>query len=174
SMTVPPGGRMVVVGPSGSGKSALMLTLAGLLEARAGTVGCRDGTADPVDLRAAVCYVAEEGHVFSTTVRENLLVARGDADDAELDAALDAVGLRAWVAGLPDGIDTALTGGADAVSGGQRRRLLLARALLHPAPVVLLDEPTEHLDADDAAMLLRRLISAEGGLFGPSKTVVVV
>ncbi|WAC54203.1 thiol reductant ABC exporter subunit CydC [Gordonia sp. SL306] len=174
SVQLPPGARMVVVGPSGSGKSALMLTLAGLLEARTGTVGCRDGTADPVDLRAAVCYVAEEGHVFSTTVRENLLVARGDADDAELIAALDAVGLRAWIAGLPDGIDTALTGGADAVSGGQRRRLLLARALLHPAPVVLLDEPTEHLDADDAAVLLRRLIAAEGGLFGPSKTVVIV
>ncbi|MGC4964359.1 thiol reductant ABC exporter subunit CydC [Gordonia sp. DT101] len=174
SVQLPPGARMVVVGPSGSGKSALMLTLAGHLAAHAGTVGCRDAAAGSVDLRSAVCYVAEEGHVFSTTVRENLLVARGDANDAELSAALDAVGLRSWIDGLPEGIDTALTGGADAVSGGQRRRLLLARALLHPAPVVLLDEPTEHLDADDAAVLLRRLVAADGGLFGPSRTVVIV
>ncbi|WP_343287286.1 thiol reductant ABC exporter subunit CydC [Gordonia sp. SID5947] len=174
SFRLPPGARMVVVGPSGAGKSALMLSLAGLLDARKGTVACTDADGDPVDLRSAVCYVAEEGHVFSTTVRENLLVARGDADDAELSAALDTVGLGTWIAGLPDGIDTALTGGADAVSGGQRRRLLLARALLHPAPVVLLDEPTEHLDADDARELLRRLVATEGGLFGPSKIVVIV
>ncbi|MGK2318510.1 thiol reductant ABC exporter subunit CydC [Gordonia rhizosphera NBRC 16068] len=174
SMRLPPGGRLIVVGESGSGKSTLLLTLAGLLAPRAGVVTCQDDSGDPVDLRAATCYFAEEGHIFSTTVRENLLVARGDATAAEISDAVAAVGLSGWVDSLPDGLDTELVGGAEAVSGGQRRRLLLARALLHPAPIVLLDEPTEHLDADDAARILRRLTVGDGGLFGPDRIVVVV
>ncbi|MFW0796636.1 thiol reductant ABC exporter subunit CydC [Gordonia sp. CPCC 205515] len=173
--TLRPGSRMVVAGPSGAGKSTLLLTLAGLLTPHSGSTTCRstdDGAV--VDARAAVCYFAEEGHVFATSLAENLLVARGDATRAQLSAALDAVGLGEWVAGLPDGLDTELDGGAESMSGGQRRRLLLARALLHPAPVVLLDEPTEHLDDADAQGLLRRLLDPGGGLFGPARTVVVV
>ncbi|MFW0785541.1 thiol reductant ABC exporter subunit CydC [Gordonia sp. CPCC 206044] len=173
SFRLPPGGRLVVVGPSGSGKSTLLLTLGGLLEPRHGTVECRDDD-DRVDPRSAVCYFSEEGHLFSTTVAENLLVARGDATESEVLDALRVVGLADWVHSLPDGLHTELTGGADAVSGGQRRRLLLARALLHPAPVVLLDEPTEHLDDADAAAILRRILSRDDGWFGPHKTVVVV
>ncbi|MGV9713910.1 thiol reductant ABC exporter subunit CydC [Gordonia sp. NPDC003424] len=170
-----PGDRVVVVGPSGVGKSTLLLTLAGLLAPRSGGIICRDeATGDTVDLRAAACYFAEEGHVFATSVRENLLVARGDATETQVVEALDAVGLADWVAGLPDGLDTTLAGGAESMSGGQRRRLLLARALLHPAPVVLLDEPTEHLDADAAAALSARLLAPSAGLFGPSRIVVVV
>ncbi|MDL9945550.1 thiol reductant ABC exporter subunit CydC [Gordonia sp. ABSL11-1] len=174
TMRLGPGERMVVVGPSGSGKSTLLVTIAGLLASRAGRVTVVDDTGGPVDPRSAVCYFAEEGHVFSTTVRENLLLARGDAGDDDLMAALDTVGLRSWVESLPERLDTDLVGGGEAVSGGQRRRLLLARALLHPAPVVLLDEPTEHLDADDAAAVMRRLVAADGGWFGRGRTVIVV
>lgn len=174
TMRLGPGERMVVIGPSGSGKSTLLVTIAGLLAPRAGRVTVVDDTGGPVDPRSAVCYFAEEGHVFSTTVRENLLLARGDAGDDDLMAALDTVGLRSWVESLPERLDTDLVGGGEAVSGGQRRRLLLARALLHPAPVVLLDEPTEHLDADDAAAVMRRLVTADGGWFGRGRTVIVV
>lgn len=170
-----PGARVVVVGPSGTGKSTLLLTLAGLLDPRAGTVSCRDAIGgDHVGTRAAVCYFAEEGHIFATSVAENLLLARGDATEAQLLAAVDAVGLGDWVAGLPDGLDTGLSAGLESMSGGQRRRLLLARALLHPAPVVLLDEPIEHLDDADARSLLHRLTEPGAGFFGPSRIVVVV
>ena len=170
-----PGSRLVVTGPSGAGKSTLLLTLAGLLPPMAGDVEAVDvGDGSIVGLRSAGCYFAEEAHIFSTSVRENLRVARGDITDEEIDAALAAAGLQRWAAALPDGLDTVLTGGADAMSGGQRRRLLLARALLHPAPVVLLDEPTEHLDEADSDELLRRLLGIERDLFGPDRIVVVV
>lgn len=169
---LPPGGRLLVTGASGTGKSTLLLTLAGLLEPQAGqvTVTGADGAAG--DPRASCTYFAEEAHLFSTSVRENLLVAKGDATDDELVEALAEVGLDDWLTGLPEGLDTDLAGGTAAVSGGQRRRLLLARALLHPAPVVLLDEPSEHLDAPDARRLLNRIL--DGYLFGPDRTVVVV
>jgi ATP-binding cassette subfamily C protein CydC len=93
-------------------------------------------------------FFAEDAHLFATTVRDNLLVARGDASDDELRKALWRVGLGGWLDSLPEGLSTVMVGGAAAVSAGQRRRLLLARALISTVPRVLLDEPTEHLDAD--------------------------
>ncbi len=117
-------------------------------------------------------FFAEDAHLFATTVRDNLLVARGDATDAELRAALARVGLGDWLAALPDGLSTVLVGGAAAVSAGQRRRLLLARALISPAPTVLLDEPTEHLDASDAETIMRDLLTPDR-LFRADRTVVV-
>lgn len=170
-----PGSRLAVVGPSGVGKSTLLLTLAGLLNPVDGDITCVDvANRAAVGLRSAGCYFAEEAHLFSTSVRENMRVARGDATDEEIHEALTTVGLDGWVSRLTDGLDTTLSGGAEAVSGGERRRLLLARALLHPAPMVLLDEPTEHLSADDADDLLRRLLGVEDDLFGPERIVVVV
>ncbi len=166
-----PGARLAVVGPSGSGKSTLLLTLAGLLAPRGGAVACSDIDGEPVDITAATLYCAEDAHLFSASVRENLLVGRGDATYPEMIDALRAVGLGEWLAGLSDGLDTVLVGGSAGVSGGQRRRLLLARALLNASPVVLLDEPTEHLDTSDSDALLR---AALGDLFGPERTVVVV
>jgi ATP-binding cassette subfamily C protein CydC len=117
-------------------------------------------------------FFAEDAHLFDTTVRDNLLVARGDATDGELTAALRAVGLGDWLSNLPDGLSTLVTGGASSVSAGQRRRLLLARAIVCDLPIVLLDEPTEHLDAEDADRLLCELL-AEDALFPPTRTVVV-
>jgi ATP-binding cassette subfamily C protein CydC len=149
------GDRLAVVGPSGSGKTTLLMTIA-------------EGHQDPL----TAGYFAEDAHLFDTTVRDNLLVARGDATDAELTAALDTVGLRHWLAALPDGLSTVLAGGAAAVSAGQRRRLLLARALVSPFPIVLLDEPTEHLDAADADRILTGLLTP-GQLFGADRTVLV-
>src|SRR5262249_13613668 len=158
----------IVTGSSGSGKTALLMTLAGLLAPCEGAVtldGTDIRTINEPDLRTAVGFFAEDAHVFATTVRDNLLVSRGDCTDEELRDALGRVGLQAWVDGLPDELGAVLTGGAHAISAGQRRRLLLARALLSPAGIVLLDEPTEHLDADDAEQILQALLDPAGELF---------
>ena len=170
-----PGARLAVTGASGSGKTTLLMTIAGLMPPLDGQVmldGTDLGLFDDDELHRAVSFFAEDAHIFATTVRDNLLVARGDCPDGELTAALDAVGLGGWLASLPEGLSTVLTGGAQALSAGQRRRLLLARAVISPARIVLLDEPTEHLDALDAERFSaicwarRRLMSAQ-------RTVVV-
>ncbi|OOK66764.1 ABC transporter family protein [Mycobacterium kansasii] len=156
-----PGTRLAVTGPSGSGKTTLLMTLAGLLPPLHGRVLLDEidlSRFDEAGLRRAVTFFAEDAHVFATTVRDNLLVVRGDCSDDELTAALAKVGLGGWLAGLPEGLSTMLIGGAQGLSAGQRRRLLLARAVLSPARIVLLDEPTEHLDATDAEAVLRDLL----------------
>ncbi|MEV0298910.1 ATP-binding cassette domain-containing protein [Nocardia sp. NPDC050710] len=155
---LPPGRRIAVVGPSGAGKTTLLMHWAGLFGTRE-----RD-----------VTFFAEDAHLFGTTVLENLRVARGDLTELEAEKALRAVGLDDWLDSLPHGIRTDLVGGAAAVSGGQRRRILLARALVAPARVLLLDEPTEHLEAEAGAQLLRDLLDPASGLVEPERTVVVV
>ncbi|QCQ89811.1 thiol reductant ABC exporter subunit CydC [Rhodococcus sp. SGAir0479] len=176
-LDIAPGARFAIVGPSGAGKTTLLMTVAGLLPPVSGAV-----TSDGVpldryrsdDLRRQIGFFAEDAHVFDTSVLENLRVARGDlTEEAALDA-LGAVGLGEWVAQLPRGVHTTLGGGARAVSGGQRRRLLLARALVSPARVLLLDEPTEHLDAADGAAILRALLDRAAGLVDADRTVVLV
>ncbi len=176
ALDLEPGDRLAVTGPSGCGKTTLLMTLAGLLPPRGGEVlfgGVGLRCYDETELHSAVAFFAEDAHLFATTVRDNLLVARGTASDDELRGALRRVGLATWLDGLPDGLSTVLVGGAQAVSGGQRRRLLLARALISTARVVLVDEPTEHLDACDAAQLLAALLAPANGLFAADRTVVV-
>ncbi len=155
---MPTGRRIVVVGPSGAGKTTLLMTWAGLFDTP------RDG----------VTFFAEDAHLFGTSILENLRVARGDLTIDEAESALRTVGLGPWLASLPDGAHTSLTAGAAAVSGGQRRRILLARALVAPAHTLLLDEPTEHLAAAEGDQLLRDLLDATSGLVAPDRTVVVV
>ncbi len=150
------GDRVAVLGASGRGKTTLLLSTADRFRETDSPAG----------------FFAEDAHLFDTTLRDNLLVARGDATDGELTTALEQVGLGPWLATLPDGLSTLLAGGAAAVSAGQRRRLLLARALLTDFPVVLLDEPTEHLDAADSERLLTELLTP-GALFGADRAVVV-
>ncbi|WP_433527660.1 thiol reductant ABC exporter subunit CydC [Nocardia pseudovaccinii] len=150
--------RIAVVGPSGAGKTTLLMAWAGLF-----------GTPVP-----GVTFFAEDAHIFGTSVLENLRVARGDLTVEAAEKALCAVGLGDWLASLSDGVHTDLVGGAAAVSGGQRRRILLARALISPARVLLLDEPTEHLEAEAGARLLRELLDIGSGLVEPDRTVVVV
>ncbi|MFE7605069.1 thiol reductant ABC exporter subunit CydC [Brachybacterium paraconglomeratum] len=165
-----PGSRLAVVGPSGSGKSTLLATLAGLLAPLGGEV-----STDADSLREAVTMFAEDGHVFATTLRENLRVVRGDLTDEEALAALAAVGLDDWLATLPHGLDTMLGPDGTTVSGGERRRLLLARAVVRRGPVLLLDEPTEHLDtARGDALLAALLTPGDESLVPASSTVVVV
>jgi len=159
-LTLEPGERVAVIGPNGCGKTTLLLTLAGLLPPAAGTV---DGSAT---------YFPDDGHVFATSVRENLLVAKGDATAAECESALDHVGLAEWVSGLPNGLDTPIS--ESALSGGQRRRILLARALIHPAPIVLIDEPVEHVDDETARELQWDLFDRDSDLLDARRSVIVV
>lgn len=173
----PAGSRILITGPSGAGKSTLLMTIAGLIPPISGSVtagGVPLHEWEPAALRRTVSFFAEDAHIFATTIRENLRVGRSDATDAEMAAVLHEVGLGEWLGELPDGIDTMLSGGEEAVSGGQRRRLLLARAILSPARVLLLDEPAEHLDADDAERLLEELLDPASGLVASDRTVVVV
>ena len=176
TLDLAPGARLAVTGASGSGKTTLLMTLAGLLPPLDGQV-LLDGTDlsryEDTELHSAVSFFAEDAHIFATTVRDNLLVARGDCLDQELTATLAAVGLSEWLTSLPDGLSTVLTGGAQAISAGQRRRLLLARAMISPARIVLLDEPTEHLDATDAEQVLCDLLAPDSGLMRSERTVVV-
>ncbi len=157
-----PGERVVVRGPSGCGKTTLLQTLGGLLAPRAGelTVGGRDVSGIDQDvLRSTIRVHVEDEWVFATTVRENIVVGNARASDELVDDCLAAVGLGDWVSGLPGGVDTVLADGAGSLSSGQRRRLLLARALVSEAPVLLIDEPTEHVDAEGAAELLDMLLN---------------
>jgi ATP-binding cassette subfamily C protein CydC len=176
TVDLPPGARLAVTGPSGSGKTTLLMTLAGLLTPLRGEISL-DGTQlqrfSEDEIRRAVGFFAEDAHIFATTVRDNLLVARGDCPDDELSTALRRVGLDGWLAALPDGLDSVLSGGVQALSAGQRRRLLLARVLISPARILLLDEPTEHLDAADAQTVLSGLLRPDHGLISAERTVVV-
>ncbi|WP_336705965.1 thiol reductant ABC exporter subunit CydC [Oerskovia sp. USHLN155] len=161
-LLVRPGRSVAVVGPSGVGKTTLLMTTAGLIPPVAGSVSLDDApiaTFPPDDVAHQVVFVAEDGHVFDTTVLENLRVARGDVTPDEASAALVDVGLDEWLSGLPDGVETTLGPDATTISGGERRRLLVARALLAPAPLLLVDEPAEHLDPATADELLTHLVA---------------
>ena len=156
------GSRVAIVGPSGIGKSTLLATLAGLLEPRGGTLtldGVPPWQVARSQAAARVCLTAEDAHVFHTSVLENLRVARGDVTPAEARQLLDQAGLGDWLEALPDGVETVVGTDAATLSGGERRRLLLARALAAPAPLMLLDEPGEHLDATTADRLVADLLT---------------
>lgn len=171
-----PGSRTLVYGASGRGKSTLGLTLAGLLTPLNGQVEYGDTPLTaftPAALASRVSFYAEDAHVFATSLRENIRVVRGDLSDAEIHRALDLAGLGAWVSGLASGLDTILGSGGEDVSGGERRRLLLARAIAHGAPVTILDEPTEHLNLDLAAELMDGILTP-GAFFAADATVIVI
>jgi ATP-binding cassette subfamily C protein CydCD len=115
------------------------------------------------DLRRVVGLLAQDAHVFDTSVRENVALARREADEDELWAALDRARVGATVRRLPQGLDTAVGEHGNRLSGGERQRLALARMLLAGFEVVVLDEPTEHLDEPTAQALLDDLLATQQG-----------
>ncbi|MGC5567122.1 thiol reductant ABC exporter subunit CydD [Streptomyces sp. FR-108] len=160
------GRRTAVVGPSGSGKTTLAQVLLRFLDPHGGTytLGGVDAYGmDGDDVRRLVGLCAQDAHLFDSSVRENLLLARKDATDSALRDVLGRVRLLDWADGLPDGIDTLIGEHGARLSGGQRQRLALARALLADFPVLVLDEPAEHLDLATADALTADLLAATEG-----------
>nr|WP_308050641.1 thiol reductant ABC exporter subunit CydD [Streptomyces sp. TRM72054] len=165
-LTLDKGRRIAVVGPSGSGKTTLAQVLLRFLDADAGsyTLGGVDAYAlDGDDVRRLVGLCAQDAHLFDSSVRENLLLARKDATEDELRDALQRARLLDWADGLPEGLDTLVGEHGARLSGGQRQRLALARALLADFPVLVLDEPAEHLDLPTADALTADLLAATEG-----------
>ena len=161
-----PGRRVAVIGPNGSGKSTLLAVLARHLDPSRGRHAVDDTDVHDLtidDVRRHVALVDDEPHVFATSVRANLRLAGPDADDAAVERALERAGLKPWLAGLPEGLDTRLGSGGRGVSGGERARLGVARAVLADRPLVLLDEPTAHLDHATATAVLDDVLSATDG-----------
>ncbi|WP_112466370.1 thiol reductant ABC exporter subunit CydD [Streptomyces triticisoli] len=165
-LTLQEGRRVAVVGPSGSGKTTLAQVLLRFLDAEAGayTLGGVDAhTLAGDDVRRLVGLCAQDAHLFDSSVRENLLLAKKDATETELRDALARARLLDWADTLPDGLDTLVGEHGARLSGGQRQRLALARALLADFPVLVLDEPAEHLDLATADALTADLLAATEG-----------
>lgn len=170
--TLTAGRRLAVVGPSGSGKTTLAQLLLRFLDREAGTytLGGTDAQAADGDaVRRLVGLCAQDAHLFDSSLRENLKLARRDRRDAAGDGdqdlwdALVRARLADWARGLPDGLDTMVGEHGARLSGGQRQRLALARALLADFPVLVLDEPAEHLDLATADALTADLLAATEG-----------
>ncbi|MFX4271220.1 ABC transporter ATP-binding protein [Propionibacteriaceae bacterium Y1685] len=164
--TAAPGQTVALVGPSGSGKTTITHLIARLYDPSAGTV--RVGGDDVRDLelaslQACVGYVTQDAHLFHDTVRSNLALARPDATEAEMLAALEAAQIAPLIKNLPDGLDTVVGDRGYRLSGGERQRLAIARMLLKAPPIVVLDEATAHLDSESEVAVQRALDVAMTG-----------
>jgi thiol reductant ABC exporter CydC subunit len=172
SLRLDPGRRVALVGPSGAGKTTIVNALLRFVDPEHGHVKLAGRDLREYrqhDVRAAIAVAGQDSHLFSASIRANLCVARPGATDEELERALARARLLDWVRSLPDGLGTLVGEEGRELSGGQRQRLTVARALLSDAPVLVLDEPTSHLDAETAEELIRDLLAAAG-----NRTVLLV
>jgi len=162
-----PGRRVAVVGPSGAGKSTLAAVLLRFLSYDEGGSITLDGVElaelDGDATRRVVGLVAQDAHVFDSTLEENLRLARRGATESELEDALGAARLLGWIRELPAGLQTEVGERGARMSGGQRQRLAIARALLADFGVLILDEPGEHLDTQTADAIVADLLTITEG-----------
>jgi ATP-binding cassette subfamily C protein CydC len=172
SLQLPAGSRTAILGPSGAGKSTIAALLLKLIAPESGQIrlGAVDLAALPAEaVRGRIAYLSQATHLFADTIRNNLRLGDPTADDAKLWAALDAAQLAETIRALPDGLNSWLGEGGNTLSGGQGRRLALARTLLSSAPILLLDEPCAGLDAATEAGFMKTLNTAAQG-----RTVVMI
>lgn len=159
------GERAVLSGPSGSGKSTILLLLVRFIERDGGSVRLDGHDVRELaqgDVRREVLLIEQDPHVFNSNLRENVALAKPGSSDEQIESALERAQLGSWLASLPDGLDTMVGEQGRALSGGQRQRLAMARAFLADPSILLLDEPTAHLDQDTARLLLEDLWRSAG------------
>ena len=162
SLRLAPGERVALVGPSGAGKTTVVNLLLRFLAPEEGrlTLGGRDvRDYRQDDVRSAFAVAGQDAHLFSASIAANVRLGRPEAAEPEVEQALRRARIWDWVASLPDGLGTQVGEAGSELSGGQRQRIVLARALLAGAPVLVLDEPTAHLDHDTASALMRDVMA---------------
>ena len=165
-LDLPPGKRVAVVGPTGAGKSTIASVLLRFCDLAGGTatLNGRDlASYSSADVRAAISGCPQDPHIFDTTIRANLQLARPAATEQQLTEAARRARLLDWITALPDGLDTHVGAHGARLSGGQRQRLALGRALLADPKLLILDEPTAHLDADNKRALMTDVLAATAG-----------
>ena len=156
-LNIRPGERVAIIGPSGAGKSTLVSLLVRAIDPVSGCVrldGYRLTDLDLTQLRASISLLHQEAVLFTGTIRENIRMGRGNATDAEVEAAARAANAHDFIMEQPDGYDTVVGERGGTLSGGQRQRIAIARALLRRSPVVVLDEATTGLDPEAASLVL--------------------
>jgi len=166
NLRIAPGRTTALVGRSGAGKSTIAALMVRFLDPDAGriAVGGTDArTLRQDDVRSFVTLDAQDAYLFSTTIRENIRLAKPSADEDAIERALRRAQIWDWIASLPDGADTYVGEEGTLVSGGERRRIALARTFLADAPIVVLDEPTAHLDPETAERLVDDALYATEG-----------
>ena len=172
SLTIPYGSKIAIIGANGSGKTTLLQLLMRIYDPCKGNVmlsGQNLTQLDSDELMTCFGVLSQRSQMFAATIRENLLIAKPNASVQELNAAIRSAGLENFIGYLPEGLDTWVGESGVKVSGGEARRIALARLYLKNAPILILDEPTEGLDSDTERDVFKALAD-----FAKDKTVILV